>query len=247
MKKRIVTLMMITALVVSLAACGKQEDTGIIVSVGDNNNDTGNNELTDETNDVEEETEVETEAEEETAPVVTDDENMKYITSGFVSDNGDVYKFNVDGTYSCYIVETDVTSKGTYETDGKSYITLKCTETDSNVEEEEIVEEEIVPDENQVPVAYTTYEPSEDGKTTLVTDYDELGNILNQYTVNEVYTPGEEDTKTDDNTDKNEVIEEITYKITRTTTTDEYENVIEVLVLSKGSTQIILQKQFELN
>ena len=243
MKKKILAVIMLTTLALSLVACGKQKDTGIIVSVGDVNNDSGQNALTDETNDVKEET---TEVvEEETEVVITNDEYIDYITSGFVAENGDVYKFNVDGTYSCYIVETDVSYSGTYETDGKSYITLKCTKDNSSESEEAPVEEEVI-DETYVEPAYSTMEPGEDGKT-VVTDYDEAGNVINQYIIDEVFN-GEPSTEETEETEKEEpVLNEITYKLTRTTTTDEYENVIEIVILSKGETKIILQKQFDLS
>lgn len=244
---------MFTVLAFSLVACGKKKDTGIIVSVGDANKDSGKNALTDETNDVKEvETEV-VEEEKETEVVITDDEYIDYITSGFVAENGDVYKFNVDGTYSCYIVETGVSYSGTYETDGKSYITLKCTKDNSSeIEAENNAVEETPVDENYVEPAYSTMEPSEDGKT-VVTECDEAGNIINQYVVDEAFNGDtsaeypEDNEDTEDTEKEDTVLSEITYKLTRTTTTDEYENIIDIVILSKGETKIILQKQFELN
>lgn len=247
MIKRVFTLFMITVLAVSLVACGKSKDTGIIVSANDSNNDSGQNKLTDETNDEVETEVIETETEViETTVTDNTGDDMEYITSGFVSEEGDVYEFNVDGTYSCYIVGTDTSSIGTYETDGKTYITLKCTQNNSGEEEESVAEEEIT-SENYVEPAYTTKEPGEDGKT-IVTDYDESGNILNQYILDKTYESNEESDKdTESDEDKDTVLDEITYKLTKTTTTDEYENVIEVVILSKGDTKIVLQKQFELN
>ena len=249
MKKKILEILILTALSLSLVACGKQKDTGIIISVGDANNDSGQSNLTHETNDVKEDTgltEEEKEVVEETEVAdIANDEYIDYITSGFVSENGDIYKFNVDGTYSCYIVENDASSSGTYETDGKSYITLKCTK-DNFLESEYVSTEEEITDENYVETAYSTSEPGEDGKT-VITDYDEDGNVINQYVIDETFN-GDESTENDESTKETEtLLSEITYKLTRTTTTDEYENVIEVVILSKGETKIILQKQFELN
>lgn len=245
MKKKIFTLLLITAMVLSLVACGKQKDTGIIVSVGDENNDTGLNDMTTETNDKETSEDVSAEDTKEDTDSKSED-YMDYITSGFVTENGDVYQFNVDGTYSCYLVETDTSSYGTYETDGKSYMTLKCTEDNS-------AEDASTTEDNNV-VAYTNEESQGDG-TVLVTEYGETDNVINQYTREEVLEEApitEEDAAAaEKETASNEeasdtVLSETTYKLTRTTTTDEYGNTIEVVVLSKGDTKIVLQKQFEL-
>lgn len=244
MKKKIFTLIIMTTMILSLAACGKQEDTGIIVSVGDENNDYGLNDMTTETNDKETDEVVSTEDSKEDTNKKSD-EYIDYITSGFVTENGDIYQFNVDGTYSCYLVETDISSYGIYETDGKSYMTLKCTGDNSGDDssvEDSITEDESTTENNEV--AYTTEELQEDG-TVLVTEYDETDNVINQYTREEVQ---ETDTEKEDSNGEasDNVIYEITYKLTRTTTTDEYDNTIEVVILSKGDTKIVLQKQFEL-
>lgn len=248
-RKIIVTIFIATAL--SLAACGKKEKESVIISVGDTNNDSGLNEVVGVTNDTNDNKTNTTEQKEET---VKTDSATDYITSGFVADNGDVYVFNVDNTYESYIVETGVSTRGTYDTDGKTYITLKCmedTSTDTDEEYEEPVEEmenvEFIieaPEGNQVEVAYTIEEPTEDGKTH-ITEFDKEDNIVREYIINRKYITAEE-IKKEKETKKETVLSEITYQITRTTTTDEYENSVEVLVLSKGDTNIILQKQFEL-
>ena len=246
MKKKIFVFLIMTAMILSLVACSKQEDTGIIVSVGDENKDSGLNDMTTETNDKDNES-VSTEDNKEDADKKAD-EYMDYITSGFVTENGDVYQFNVDGTYSCYLVETGTSSYGTYETDGKSYMTLKCTEDNSG-------EDESITEENNV-VAYTTEEPQGDG-TVLVTEYGETDNIINQYTreenleeapikEEEAAAAEKEEEAASNGEVTDTVLYEITYKLTRTTTTDEYDNSIEVVILSKGETKIVLQKQFEL-
>lgn len=246
MKKKIFVFLIMTAMILSLVACSKQEDTGIIVSVGDKNKDSGLNDMTTETNDKDNES-VSTEDNKEDTDKKAD-EYMDYITSGFVTENGDVYQFNVDGTYSCYLVETGTSSYGTYETDGKSYMTLKCTEDNSG-------EDESITEENNV-VAYTTEEPQGDG-TVLVTEYGETDNIINQYTreenleeapiTEEEAAAAEKEEEAASNGEVTDtVLYEITYKLTRTTTTDEYDNSIEVVILSKGETKIVLQKQFEL-
>lgn len=246
MKKKIFVFLIMTAMILSLVACSKQEDTGIIVSVGDENKDSGLNDMTTETNDKDNES-VSTEDNKEDTDKKAD-EYMDYITSGFVTENGDVYQFNVDGTYSCYLVETGTSSYGTYETDGKSYMTLKCTEDNSG-------EDESITEENNV-VAYTTEEPQGDG-TVLVTEYGETDNIINQYTreenleeapitEEEVAAAEKEEEAASNGEVTYTVLYEITYKLTRTTTTDEYDNSIEVVILSKGETKIVLQKQFEL-
>lgn len=246
MKKKIFVFLIMTAMILSLVACSKQEDTGIIVSVGDENKDSGLNDMTTETNDKDNES-VSTEDNKEDTDKKAD-EYMDYITSGFVTENGDVYQFNVDGTYSCYLVETGTSSYGTYETDGKSYMTLKCTEDNSG-------EDESITEENNV-VAYTTEEPQGDG-TVLVTEYGETDNIINQYTreenleeapiTEEEAAAAEKEEEAASNGEVTDtVLYEITYKLTRTTTTDEYDNSIEVVILSKGETKIVLQKQFEL-
>lgn len=246
MKKKIFVFLIMTAMILSLAACSKQEDTGIIVSVGDENKDSGLNDMTTETNDKDNES-VSTEDNKEDTDKKAD-EYMDYITSGFVTENGDIYQFNVDGTYSCYLVETGTSSYGTYETDGKSYMTLKCTEDNSG-------EDESITEENNV-VAYTTEEPQGDG-TVLVTEYGETDNIINQYTreenleeapiTEEEAAAAEKEEEAASNGEVTDtVLYEITYKLTRTTTTDEYDNSIEVVILSKGETKIVLQKQFEL-
>lgn len=246
MKKKIFVFLIMTAMILSLVACSKQEDTGIIVSVGDENKDSGLNDMTTETNDKDNES-VSTEDNKEDTDKKAD-EYMDYITSGFVTENGDVYQFNVDGTYSCYLVETGTSSYGTYETDGKSYMTLKCTEDNSG-------EDESITEENNV-VAYTTEEHQGDG-TVLVTEYGETDNIINQYTreenleeapiTEEEAAAAEKEEEAASNGEVTDtVLYEITYKLTRTTTTDEYDNSIEVVILSKGETKIVLQKQFEL-
>ena len=246
MKKKIFVFLIMTAMILSLVACSKQEDTGIIVSVGDENKDSGLNDMTTETNDKDNES-VSTEDNKEDTDKKAD-EYMDYITSGFVTENGDVYQFNVDGTYSCYLVETGTSSYGTYETDGKSYMTLKCTEDNSG-------EDESITEENNV-VAYTTEEPQGDG-TVLVTEYGETDNIINQYTreenleeapiTEEEAAAAEKEEEAASNGEVTDtVLYEITYKLTRTTTTDEYDNSIEVVILSKGETKIVIQKQFEL-
>lgn len=246
MKKKIFVFLIMTAMILSLVACSKQEDTGIIVSVGDENKDSGLNDMTTETNDEDNES-VSTEDNKEDTDKKAD-EYMDYITSGFVTENGDVYQFNVDGTYSCYLVETGTNSYGTYETDGKSYMTLKCTEDNSG-------EDESITEENNV-VAYTNEEPQGDG-TVLVTEYGETDNIINQYTreenleeapiTEEEAAAAEKEEEAASNGEVTDtVLYEITYKLTRTTTTDEYDNSIEVVILSKGETKIVLQKQFEL-
>lgn len=246
MKKKIFVFLIMTAMILSLVACSKQEDTGIIVSVGDENKDSGLNDMTTETNDKDNES-VSTEDNKEDTDKKAD-EYMDYITSGFVTENGDIYQFNVDGTYSCYLVETGTSSYGTYETDGKSYMTLKCTEDNSG-------EDESITEENNV-VAYTTEEPQGDG-TVLVTEYGETDNIINQYTreenleeapiTEEEAAAAEKEEEAASNGEVTDtVLYEITYKLTRTTTTDEYDNSIEVVILSKGETKIVLQKQFEL-
>ena len=246
MKKKIFVFLIMTAMILSLVACSKQEDTGIIVSVGDENKDSGLNDITTETNDKDNES-VSTEDNKEDTDKKAD-EYMDYITSGFVTENGDIYQFNVDGTYSCYLVETGTSSYGTYETDGKSYMTLKCTEDNSG-------EDESITEENNV-VAYTTEEPQGDG-TVLVTEYGETDNIINQYTreenleeapiTEEEAAAAEKEEEAASNGEVTDtVLYEITYKLTRTTTTDEYDNSIEVVILSKGETKIVLQKQFEL-
>lgn len=246
MKKKIFVFLIMTAMILSLVACSKQEDTGIIVSVGDENKDSGLNDMTTETNDKDNES-VSTEDNKEDTDKKAD-EYMDYITSGFVTENGDVYQFNVDGTYSCYLVETGTSSYGTYETDGKSYMTLKCTEDNSG-------EDESITEENNV-VAYTTEDPQGDG-TVLVTEYGETDNIINQYTreenleeapiTEEEAAAAEKEEEAASNGEVTDtVLYEITYKLTRTTTTDEYDNSIEVVILSKGETKIVLQKQFEL-
>lgn len=246
MKKKIFVFLIMTAMILSLVACSKQEDTGIIVSVGDENKDSGLNDMTTETNDKDNES-VSTEDNKEDTDKKAD-EYMDYITSGFVTENGDVYQFNVDGTYSCYLVETGTSSYGTYKTDGKSYMTLKCTEDNSG-------EDESITEENNV-VAYTTEEPQGDG-TVLVTEYGETDNIINQYTreenleeapiTEEEAAAAEKEEEAASNGEVTDtVLYEITYKLTRTTTTNEYDNSIEVVILSKGETKIVLQKQFEL-
>lgn len=246
MKKKIFVFLIMTAMILSLVACSNQEDTGIIVSVGDENKDSGLNDMTTETNDKDNES-VSTEDNKEDTDKKAD-EYMDYITSGFVTENGDVYQFNVDGTYSCYLVETGTSSYGTYETDGKSYMTLKCTEDNSG-------EDESITEENNV-VAYTTEEPQGDG-TVLVTEYGETDNIINQYTreenleeapiTEEEAAAAEKEEEAASNGEVTDtVLYEITYKLTRTTTTDEYDNSIKVVILSKGETKIVLQKQFEL-
>lgn len=243
MKRKILTLFLITTMTLSLVACGKQKDTGILVQVGDTNNDTGKNDLTAETNDVEESTE---NAEEE-VPVVSDDDYMKYITGCFVAENGDVYKFNVDGTYTYYIMDTGVTQKGTYDTDGKTYMTLKCTSDNSLSNKDDTTSTEVpVENPSTAPVAYQVTEPSEDGKSTIVTEYDELGNVIRQYIINQEYKV-EIDECTSDNKDEENTISEIKYKLSKTTMTDEYENIIDVVVLTNGEDTITLQKQFDLN
>lgn len=247
MKKKIFTLLIMTTMVLSLVACGKQKDTGIIVSVDDENNDSGLNDMATETNDKENSEDVST----EDIKGDTDDksdEYMDYITSGFVTENGDVYQFNVDGTYSCYLVETDTSSYGTYETDGKSYMTLKCTEDNSG--------EDVSITEDNSAVSYTTEEPQGDD-TVLVTEYDETDNVINQYTREEILegapiteeeaAAAEKEEEAASNEESSDtILYETTYKLTRTTTTDEYDNTIEVVILSKGDTKIVLQKQFEL-
>lgn len=245
MKRKVLALFILTTMILSLVACGKQEDTGIVIQVGDNSNDSSKNDLTGETNDVQDSTENSG----DNTPVVSDDEYMRYITGGFSADNGDVFKFKVDGTYSHYIVASGTTESGTYTTDGKTYITLKCTlnnsvNNDTKEEESETTKVE-VENPSTEPVAYKTAEPSEDGKSTLITEYDAQGNIVNKYIINKEYSV-EEDTGSN-NDKKDEVLSEIKYKLSKTTMNDDYNNVIEVVILSKDDAKIILQKKFDLN
>ena len=246
MKKKILTILLMTTMVISLSACGKQKDTGVIVSVGDNGKDSGLNDVVPSTEN-DSDTKV-TEENTDKSDEKSDDKYIDYITGGFVTENGDVYQFNKDNTYSYFIAETGNSSSGTYETDGKSYMTLKCTNDNSGTDEETA---------DETPsVSYKTEEQQEDG-TILVTEYDEMDNVINQYVQGEVVdeapiTEEEAEAKLKEQAEQEEgntetpVISEITYKLTVTTTTDEYGNTIDVVVLSKGDTKIVLQKQFNL-
>lgn len=244
MKKKLLTILLMTTMIISLSACGKQKDTGIIVSVGDNGNDSGLNEIVKSTEESDSNTKI-TEDNTEKPAEQSDDKYIEYITGGFVTENGDVYQFNKDNTYSYFIAETGNTSSGTYETDGKSYMTLKCTEDNS--------EDDEVTDAETPSVSYKTEEQQEDG-TVLVTEYDEMDNVINQYVQEEVVeedpiTEEEAEANSNESSDNNTestVLSEITYKLTVTTTNDEYGNTVDVVVLSKGDTKIVLQKQFNL-
>lgn len=176
MKRRLfISLLMIT-MVVSMTACGKQKDTGIVVSVGDEDNESTNNKLTEETNDKNK-----TESESTDSQTTEADDSVKYIHGGFSSENGDVFQFNNDGTYMTFIVETGETSSGTYETDEETYITLKCTESgtsNSSDGDEAIIEEDT---EEQTPA---DTEVSENKKPEVIS---ELTYQLNRATVDDEF------------------------------------------------------------
>lgn len=119
MKKRALCLALMSLVAVSLAACGKQnQDTGVIVTVGDKNVDTTQTEKTISEDSAEEVTDTESTSENQ-APVV--DENS--IVGQWDSDDGNVYIFSESNefTISSY---TDESLSGTYETDNNSYLKL---------------------------------------------------------------------------------------------------------------------------
>lgn len=114
--KRAVIVMLLAISAVLLIACGSEEKPSMEIVV--------NNEIVDQAlNNIQDDTEpiIEKHAQTEQA----DKENTTDMIGVFTADNNDIYQFNSDKTYSCLLVESGETLYGTYDTNNKTYITLK--------------------------------------------------------------------------------------------------------------------------
>lgn len=241
MAKKILLVLMMTTLAFSATACGKEKDN-VVISVGDNGNDSGKNKVTTETNDGTEYV-YEENSTESAEPITTNSLALSEndIYGGYTSEAGDVFQFNKDNTYSSYIASTGESSEGTYETDGTSSVTLTCNNVSTDTASED-VSQNFVSEDTQP--AYITRDLQDDGQL-LVTEYDENNNMINQYTTENTETT--EEAPNTESTEKADDKVTLTYKISRTTATNEAGDTFNVLVLTKGDTSYTLTKQYEVS
>lgn len=148
-KKLVVTVLLVTML--SLSACGKGKDTGVIVGVGDSGVDTAANDKITANDGVAASS---TNAESNDGTVETDENGDTTVTraEGTLSNNpdkaiygtwvesgsGTIYEFDTDSRFSGYDVQSDSNFAGTFETDSKTYINLVY---DPAYEEVEVTDE----------------------------------------------------------------------------------------------------------
>jgi len=129
MKKKICTLVILSLAVASLTACNGNgngsQDTGVLVTAGDNNVDTTGTAKTVSEDSAEptQTTNTPTEVADNTS---APDEDT--IIGNWASDNGDAFQFNSDNSVECIIINEDLFVVGTYETDWNTYLTIKYTE-----------------------------------------------------------------------------------------------------------------------
>lgn len=148
-KKLIVTLLLATIL--SVSACGKSKDTGVIVDVKDSGVDTAANEkitandsaVASIDSEVSEDNTIKTNENGDTT--VTRSESVlstnpdKAIYGTWVeSGTGTIYEFSIDSRFSGYDIQSDSSFSGTFESDLKTYINLVY---DPTYEEVEVTDE----------------------------------------------------------------------------------------------------------
>ena len=244
--KNIAKVMLVLTLVMCTTACSSKDtkDTGVLMSVGDSGNDSSNNTQTAETNDGEKDTEVVTK-EDKTENNTSEKDN---IYGGFTSVDGDVFQFNKDNTFLGFIVKDGKEMNGTYETDGRTYVTLKYsdnTDDTENVKDNNDTKDDKQKDDNSAEVAYITKEKQDDGKL-LVKEFDKDNNEIREYSTEDTEEQTSKDSTDTEKADNNKDTE-MTYQLTKTNMEDDNGNTVLVIVLSKGDTEITLTKQYEVN
>lgn len=169
MKKYIKIMLVLATACMCLTACSKK-DTGIIVNVGDTNNDSSQNEQvvgsSDSTitgNAVEGST--------INQQVVTRTElnEVTNLVGTWVTSNGTIYEFKTDGTLTGYLVESNENVRGTYETDNKTYLNMVI------LKDVEVIDEESEENESDVEIANAE---STDAETIIETEVPEVKPIV---------------------------------------------------------------------
>lgn len=151
MKKKLLFLSML--LTISITACGKQKDTGVLINANTNENvvdssknevvtaDTVVNNTIDNINDNDKIINNIT-TEDTTVKVSEMDKNI-VILGNWVLNQTKIYTFYKDGNYILYDLETGMNIKGTYQTDMETYL---------NINQPAKIEYELQLDENELPI-----------------------------------------------------------------------------------------------
>lgn len=136
--KRILLLISMTSLIaVSAIGCGKK-DTGVVINAGDNNNDSSlrehellkedNSKSTNSNSSDGESTEVTETAQASENNIATDEITQKAsackVSGIWVTDNGDIFQFDSNNSFSGFDAETGENTNGTYESDDETYVKI---------------------------------------------------------------------------------------------------------------------------
>lgn len=223
MKKKIIAVMLLSIIgIVSLTAC-KEKDTGVLVSVGDNENDSSKNGKTDETNDAKD-------TEQSKTVTVTASDNIVGVWA--TEDGNIIYEFTTDGNVYYYNDAIGETGYGTYESDSKSYLSMNMSIESLNQNTDE--------SENAtVDYAYEDIVSNPDGTYTVnyVNSNNEVvaSEVMTEEQVNERFCVSEEEASASN---------EIKYDIVFSSTTDEYGQALSQISMTNGDNNIVLIQQY---
>ena len=124
MKKYIKIMLVLATASMCLTACGKK-DTGIIVNVGDTNNDSSQNEqVVGDSNTEVLDNSIGSSVKHDNTVSEVELNKVTNLVGTWVTDTGTIYEFKEDNTFTGYLVETSENIHGTYDTDSKDYLNL---------------------------------------------------------------------------------------------------------------------------